>query len=230
MQMLNFSTYCIFMFTGIKFCQFYNYKLHFTFALILIYFYKRGITYIQSYYSTKHFITYCLFMALSRVRLCDPMDCRASGSSLHGILQARILEWVAMPSSRGSSQPRDRIQVSSCRQFSSVTQLCPNLCSPMDLWHARPPCPSPTPGIIQTQVHLSCDDIQPSHPLPSPSPTFSLSQNQNLFQWVSRCIRWPKYWSFSFSTSSSNEYSGLISFRTDWLDLLAVQGTLKSLL
>ena len=61
-------------------------------------------------------------------------------------------------------------------------------------------------------------------------PPSNLSQHQGLFQWVSSCIRWPKYWSFSFSISSSNEYLGLISFRMDWLDLLVVQGTLKSLL
>ena len=69
----------------------------------------------------------------------------------------------------------------------------------------------------------------PSHPLSSPSPpAFNLSQHQGLFQWVSSLIRWPK--SFSFSISPSNEYSGLTSFRMDRLDLLAVQGTLKSLL
>ena len=68
--------------------------------------------------------------------------------------------------------------------------------------------------------------IQPSHPLLSPSPpTFNLSLHQGLFQWASLCLRWPKYWSFSITPS--NEYSGLISFRMDWLDLLAVQGTLK---
>ena len=59
---------------------------------------------------------------------------------------------------------------------------------------------------------------------------FSVSQHQGLFQWVSSCIRSPKYWSFSFSISPSNEYSGLISFKIDWFDLLAVQGILKSLL
>ena len=83
----------------------------------------------------------------------------------------------------------------------------------------------------QTLVHRVGDDIQPSHPLLSPSPpAFNLSQQQSLFKWVSSSIRWPKYWSFSFSISPSNEYSGLISFRMDWLDLLSVQGTLKSLL
>ena len=84
---------------------------------------------------------------------------------------------------------------------------------------------------IQTHVHWVGDAIQPSHPLSSPSPpAFSLSQHQGLFQQVGSSIKWPKYWSFSFSISPSNDYSGLISFRMDWLDLLAVQGTLKSLL
>ena len=83
----------------------------------------------------------------------------------------------------------------------------------------------------QTHVRRVGDAIQPSHPLSSPSlSAFNLSQHQGLFKWVSSCISWPKYWSFSFSISPSNEYSGLISFRIDRLDLLAVQGTFKSLL
>ena len=83
----------------------------------------------------------------------------------------------------------------------------------------------------QTHVHWVSDAIQPSHPLSSPSPpTFNLSQHQVFSNGSVLRIRWPKYWSFSFSISPSNEYSGLISFRMDWLDLLAVQGTLKSLL
>ena len=87
------------------------------------------------------------------------------------------------------------------------------------------------PELAQTHVHQVGDAIQLSHPLSSTSPpAFNLPQHQGLFQWVSSCIRWPKYWSFSFSISPSNEYSGLTSFRMDWLDLLAVQGTLKSLL
>ena len=86
------------------------------------------------------------------------------------------------------------------------------------------------PEFTQTDGHWVGDVIQPSHPLLSPSPpAFNLSQHQGLFKWVLH-IRWPKYWSFSFNISPSNEYSRLISFRMDWLDLLAVQGTLKSLL
>ena len=84
----------------------------------------------------------------------------------------------------------------------------------------------------QTHIHWVSDGIQPSHPLSSPSPPASIFPSIRVFlnESVLR-IRWPNYWSFSFSISPSNEYSGLISFRMDWLeDLLAVQGTLKSLL
>ena len=84
------------------------------------------------------------------------------------------------------------------------------------------------PESTQTQVHWVSDAIQPTHPLSSPSPpAFNLSQHQGLFSNESVLrTRWPKYWSFSLSF----QYSGLISFRMDWLDVLAVQGTLKSLL
>ena len=91
--------------------------------------------------------------------------------------------------------------------------------------HTRLPCPSST----QTHVHSVGDAIQPSHPLSSPSPpALSLSQHQGLLNESALHIRWPKYWSFSFRNSPSNEYSGLISFRIYWLYLLAVQGTLQS--
>ena len=82
----------------------------------------------------------------------------------------------------------------------------------------------------QTHVHWVGDTIQPSHSLSSASPALNLSQHQGLFKWVSFRIRWPKYWSFSFSISPTNEHPGLISFRMDWLDLPEVRGTLKSLL
>ena len=85
--------------------------------------------------------------------------------------------------------------------------------------------------LFQTHNHQVGDAIQPSHPLSSSSPpTFSLSQHQGLFKWVSSSHQWPKYWSFSCSVSPSNEYSVLISFSMDWLDLLTVQGIFKSLL
>ena len=85
------------------------------------------------------------------------------------------------------------------------------------------------PEFAQTYVHQVSGAIQPPHPLSCPSPpAFSLSQHQGLFHELVLHIRWPRYWSFRFSIGPSNEYSGLISFRMDWLDLLAVQGALKS--
>ena len=115
--------------------------------------------------------------------------------------------------------------------FSSVTQSCPILCDPMDCSMPGFPVHHQLPEPAQTHVHRVGDAIQPSHALLSPSPpAFNLSQHQSLFNELVLCIRWPKYWSFSFSISLSNEYSGPIAFRIDWLDLLAVQGTLKSLL
>ena len=87
------------------------------------------------------------------------------------------------------------------------------------------------PESTQTHVHWVSDAIQPSRPLSSPAPpAFNLSQHRGLFKWVNSRIRWLKYWSFSFTISPSNEHPGLISFKMDWLELLAVQGTLKSLL
>ena len=84
------------------------------------------------------------------------------------------------------------------------------------------------PEFTQTHVHRVGDAIQPS--LSSPSPVLNPSQHQSFSNESALCTRWPKYWSFSFSISPSNEHPGWISFRMDWLDLLAVQGTLKSLL
>ena len=168
------------------------------------------------------------------------MDRSLPGSSVHGILQSRIPEWVAIPFSSGSSQSRDQSQVSCIAgryfmiwtnlvvQLSSVSQSCSTLCDTMDYTTPGFPVHHQLLELIQTHVHRVCDAIQPFHPLLSPSPpTFSLSQHQHLSL---LCIRCPTYWTFSFSISLSNEYLGLISFRMDWLDLLAVQGTLKSLL
>ena len=113
-------------------------------------------------------------------------------------------------------------------QFSSVTQSCPVLCNRMDCSMPGFPVYHQLPKLAQTHVHRAGDAIQPSHPLlllPSIFPSIRVFSNESVLH-----IRWPKYWSFSFSISPSNKYSGLISFRKDWLDLLAVQGTLKSLL
>ena len=87
------------------------------------------------------------------------------------------------------------------------------------------------PEFTQTHIHLVSDTIQPSHSLSSPSPPApNPSQHQSPFNESTLHMRWPKYWSFSFSIIPSKEIPGLISFRMDWLDLLAIQGTLKSLL
>ena len=106
-----------------------------------------------------------------------------------------------------------------------------NSLQPHGLQHARLPCPSSLPELAQTHVHWVSDAIQPSHSLSSPfPPAFNLSQHQGLFQWVSSLHQVAKVLGLQFSISPSNEHPGLISFRMDWLDLLAVQGALKSLL
>ena len=112
--------------------------------------------------------------------------------------------------------------------FSSVTQSCPTLCDPLDCSIPGFPVHHQLPELAQTQVHQVSDIIQPFHLLSSPSPpAFNPSQHQGLFNESILHNWWPKYWSFSFSIRPSNEYSGLISFRIDCFDLLAVQGTLK---
>ena len=116
-----------------------------------------------------------------------------------------------------------------CSQFSSVAQSCLTLCDPMDCSMPDFPVYHQLLELIQTHVHLVSDVIQLSHPLSSHSPLApNPSQHQSLFQWVNTSHEVPKSWSFSFSIISAKEIPGMISFRMDWLDLLAVQGTLKS--
>ena len=113
-------------------------------------------------------------------------------------------------------------------RFRSVTQSCPILCDPMN-------CSTPgLPVHHQLPEFMSIESVMPSshlilcHPLlrpPSVFPSIRVFSNESVL-----CIRWPKYWSFSFSISPSSEHPGLISFRVDWLDILAVQGTLNNLL
>ena len=182
------------------------------------------------------------------------MDYSLPGSSVHGISQARIMEWVAMPFSRGSSQLRDWTCIShigklilyhsatrelspyfqclfSSVQFSSVTQSCPTLCDSMNPSMPGLPVHHQLPEFTQTNIHRVSDASQASHRLSSilllpPIPlSIRVFSNESALR-----IRWPKYWSFSFSIIPSKEHPGLMSFRIDWLDLLAVQGTLKSLL
>ena len=116
-------------------------------------------------------------------------------------------------------------------QFSSVAQSCLTLCDPMDCSTPGLPVHHQLPEFTQTHVHRVSDAIQPSHSLSSPSPPPFIPSSIRAFSNESTLrMRWPKYWSFSFSIIPSKEILGLISFRMDWLDLLAVQGTLKSLL
>ena len=165
------------------------------------------------------------------------MDCGPPGSSVHGISQTRILEWVAIPSSMGSSQPRDGTHrpVSPALQVlhlllshqgsphtihrccSSVVQSCPTLCDPTD-------CSTPgflsiinSPSLLKL---MSIDLMMPTNHLilccpllllPTIFPSIRVSSNESTLR-----IRWPKYWSFSFIISPCSEYLGLISFRIDW--------------
>ena len=225
--------------------------------------------------------------------LCNPMDPTLPGSSIYGIFQARILEWVVISFSRGSSQPWDQTPVShtagrlKCLQMSflsflisfsvkeiircvldgcfhshkpwvvACSSMWPNVSfylgvnwSILNVGSVQFSCSvvsdSATPWITACQASLSTTNSQslpipmstelvmPSnHPilccplllLPSIFPNISVFSNESAL-----CIMWPKYWSFSFKISPPNEHPGLICFRMDWLDLLAVQGTLKSLL
>ena len=139
-------------------------------------------------------------------------------------LISNIFIWRKGPTKR--KVPHDKSS-----QFSSLQLLSRvRLFAPHGLQHARPPCSSPTPG---GHTNMSIESVMPSNhlilccPLFLPHsvfPSIRVFSNESVLH-----IRWPKYWSFSFSISPSNEHSGLISFRMDWLDLLAVQGTLKSL-
>ena len=107
-------------------------------------------------------------------------------------------------------------------EFSLVSQSCPTLCDPIDCSTPGFPVHHQLPKFAQTHVHRVSDAIQPSHPLSSPFPlAFNLSQHGDFSNELALCIRWPKYWTFSFSISPSSVYSGLISFRIDWFDLLA---------
>ena len=115
--------------------------------------------------------------------------------------------------------------------FSSVAQSCTTLCNPMNHSTQGLPVHHQLGEFTQTHVHWVSDAIQSSQPLstllhpPSIFPSIRVFSNESTL-----CNRWPKYWSFSFRISPSNEHPGLISFTMDWLDLLAIQGTLKSLL
>ena len=152
---------------------------------------------------------------------CDSMHCSPPGSSVLGISQARILEWVDI--SLSNTQPQfSSVQSLSCAQLFATPWTAARWAS-LSITNSR--------SLLRL---MSIESVMPSnHPilcrplllLPSIFPSIRVFFKESVLH-----IRWPKYWSFSFNISPSNEYSGLISFRMDWLDLLAVQGTLKSLL
>ena len=176
----------------------------------------------------------CAKTLQSCLTLCDPMDCSLSGSPVHGIFQAWILEWVAISFSRGSSQPKDRTGVSyiSYIQFSSVQSLSHVrlFATPWTAAHQASLSITNSQSLLKL---MSIESVMPSNHLilcrpllpPSIFPSIRVVSNESVLH-----IRWPQYWSFSFSISPSHEYLRLISFRIDRLDLLAIQGTLKSLL
>ena len=110
-------------------------------------------------------------------------------------------------------------------QFSSVAESSPTLCDPMDCSTSGLPVHHQLQEFTQIHVHRVSDAIQPSYPLSSPSSPAPNPSQHHFSNESTLCMRWPKYWSFSLSISPSNEYPGLVSFRMDWLDLLAVQGT-----
>ena len=185
-------------------------------------------------YIQQGLVICCCLVAKSCLTLCNPLDHSPPGSSVQGILQARILEWEAISYSRGSSLPRVETASPALVQFSSA-QLRYSIaqsCLTVTPWTAA--CQASLfitncPSLLKLNSQVS-DTIQPSHPLSAPSPpVFNLSQYQGLFKWVSFSHQVARGLQFQLQHQSF-QYSGLISFRTDWLDLLAVQGTLKSLL
>ena len=127
--------------------------------------------------------------------------------------------------------PLVRMPISRATMERNISSVVSDSLRLLESQHARPPCPSPTPGVHSNSrpssqwCHPAISSSRPLLLLPPIPPSIRVFSNESTLH-----MRWPKYWSFSFSISPSNEYSGLISLQIDWFDLLAVQGTLKSLL
>ena len=175
----------------------------------------------------------------------NPRDGGAWWAAIYGVTQSRTRlkrlsssSHLTNQSQQGPGKVMDSlvqlIQPSFYNVWISVQfsrSVVPNSLRPHEPQHARPPCPSPTPGVHPSLCPLSwwwhptiSSSVIPFSSCPQSFPASGSFQNESALR-----IRWPKYWSFSFNISPSNEHPGLISFRMDWLDLLAVQGTLKIL-
>ena len=189
-----------------------------------------------------HLVHVCVLSRFHPVRLCNPMDCSPPGSSVHRILQARILGWVAFSSSRDSSWLRDWTHVSyiSCtgRQVFTTRAIWEDFYVPRSDQSLSHVWLFAIPWITAHRASLSIThswsslrltsikSVMPSSPLilcrpllllPPIRPSIRVFSNESTLR-----MRWPKYWSFIFSIIPSEEIPGLISFRMDWLDLLAV--------
>ena len=190
---------------------------------------KNGWAYGQWYFSNRKWKWSHSVMSNSL----RPMNCSPPSSSIHGILQARILECAAISFSRGSSWPRDRTQVSHIagkrfnhRQWDILSVQFSHSVVSNSLWHhglqhAKLPCPSPTPRAYSNSCHWVSDAIQPSHPLLSPSPsTFNFPQHQCLFNWDRSFHQMAKILEFvSTSVLPMNVQDWFPLGWTDWISL-----------
>ena len=184
-----------------------------------------------------HFLLQCIKVksesevAQSCPTLPDPMDCSLPGSSVHGVFQARVLEWGAIAFSERYSINNTyyilKIQFSSVQSLSRVRLFAtPSIAArqaSLSITNSRSLLKLMPIELVMSSSHLIlCHPLLLLPPIP---PSIRVFSNKSTLR-----MRWPKYWRSSFTISPSNEHPGLISFRMDWLDLLAVQGTLKSLL
>ena len=148
----------------------------------------------------------------------------------HFLCHCKGISLAAREGFNSSRKYRNDKNILMTHLFCSVSWSCLTLCNPMDCSMPGFPVHHQHPELAQTHVHWVGDAVQPVHPLPFPSlPAFNLSQHGVFSNESVLHVRSPKYWSLSFSISPSNAYSGLISFRIDWLDLPALQGTLTNL-
>ena len=155
-------------------------------------------------------------------------ECPGEGNGNHSTILSWEIQWTK-ERSRWWSMGSQEVEFSSVHVSHSVMS---DSLWPHDPQHVRPTCPSPTPGVHQNSCPLNwwCHPAIPSSVHPLLLPPSILPSNKVFSKESAVRMRWPKYWTFNFNISPSSEHAGLISFRMDWLDLLAVQGTLKSLL